>query len=141
MSFSYTLPKLKLTPENLAKGEKILFSYCYPYTYSKLINFLKSLHVECRPRDCLKETILCKSLSGLTVPLLTITSRIHTDPKSYNQIKLEEFDDANSRISLPLSKKKRYAVISARIHPGETPGSYMMQGFLKYLCSDAHQAV
>jgi murein tripeptide amidase MpaA len=41
---------------------------------------------------------------------------------------------------LPLSKKKRYAVISARVHPGETPASFMMQGFIKYLCSNAHQA-
>ena len=73
------------------------------------------------------------------MPLLTITSRIHTDPE-YNKIKLEEFDDANSRISLPLSKKKKYAVISARIHPGETPSSWMMQGFLQYLTGNSHQA-
>jgi hypothetical protein len=106
-----------------------LFAYCYPYSFSKLTSFVKQLHLDCAPRDCLKETTLCKSLSGLTVPLLTITSRIHTDPE-YNKIKLEEFEDRNSRISLPLSKKKKYAVISGRIHPGETPSSWMMQGFL-----------
>jgi cytosolic carboxypeptidase protein 2/3 len=83
---------------------------------------------------------MCKSLSGLAVPLLTITSRIHTD-ENYNLIRLEEFDDVNSRISLPLNKKKRYAVISGRVHPGETPSSWMMQGFLKYICGNSHQAI
>ena len=82
MSFTYTFPKFK--GKSQPSSEKILFSYCFPYTYSKLINFLNAMHLECRPRDCLKETMLCKSLSGVAVPLLTITSRIHTDPKAYN---------------------------------------------------------
>jgi len=46
-------------------------------------------------KDCMKETLLCKSLSGLAVPLLTISSRIHSD-LDYNQIRLDEFEDANS---------------------------------------------
>lgn len=98
MSFTYVLPRFKASHQS---GEKILFSFCFPYTYSKLLHFLQGLHVDCQPRDCLKETVLCKSLSGINVPLLTITSRIHSDPKAYNKIKLEEFDDANSRVSLP----------------------------------------
>jgi hypothetical protein len=73
------------------------------------------------------------------VPLLTITSRVNSDSE-YNKIKLSEFEDANSRVSLPLNKKKRYAVISGRIHPGETPASWMMHGFLKYLTGNSHQA-
>lgn len=132
MHFTYSLGK--------SDRDHIFFAYCYPYSYSKLISFLKQLHLDVRERDCLKETVLCKSLSGVSVPLLTISSRVHTD-KSYNLIKLEEFDDANSRISLPLNKKKRYAVISGRVHPGETPSSWMMQGFLKYITGDSHQAV
>jgi hypothetical protein len=117
-----------------------MFAYCYPYSFSKLTGFLKQLNLDCSERDCLKETILCKSLSGLSVPLMTITSRIQTDP-NYNLIKLDEFEDANSRISLPLDKKKKYAVISGRVHPGETPSSWMMQGFLKYLTGCSHQAI
>lgn len=85
--------------------------------------------------------MLCKSLSGLSVPILTVTSRVLSDPTAYNYVRLEEFEDIQSRVSLPMYKKKKYAVISGRVHPGETPASFMMQGFLKCLTSDAHPAV
>ena len=53
-----------------------------------------------KENDFLLETNLCKSLSGLNVPLLTITSRVRSD-RDYTKIKLEEFEDKESRISLP----------------------------------------
>ncbi len=60
-------------------SDKIYFAYCYPYTVSKLTNFLKGLHVDCKERGCLKQSALCKDLSGFEVPLLTVTSRLLTD--------------------------------------------------------------
>ena len=84
--------------------------------------------------------MLCKSLSGVDVPMLTISSRLQSDPKGYNQIKLSEFEDDDSKLSLPMYKRKKYAIICSRVHPGETNSSYMMQGFVKYLLGDSHQA-
>lgn len=129
LQFTYTLGK--------EERDHILFAYCYPYSYSKLTAFLKQLHLDTQGKDCMKETLLCKSLSGLAVPLLTISSRIHSD-LDYNQIRLDEFEDANSWVSIPIGKLKKYAVISARVHPGETPSSWMMQGFLKQLTGESH---
>lgn len=37
-------------------------------------------------------------------------------------------------------KKKKYIIVSSRVHPGESNSSYMMQGFLRYLLGDSHQA-
>ncbi len=37
-------------------------------------------------------------------------------------------------------KKKKCVLLSGRIHPGESCGSYMMKGFLEFLCSDQEQA-
>ncbi len=132
LTFSYTLPK--------SSQDQIYFAYSFPYTFSKLTAFLKQLHLSCQSSDCLKQTNLCKSLSGVNTPLLTITSRIHSDAE-YNVIRMSEFEDPMSKISLPMHKKKKYAIISGRVHPGETPSSWMMQGFLKCLTGNSHQAV
>ena len=38
------------------------------------------------------------------------------------------------------SSAKNIIVVSARVHPGETVASYIMEGFLKFLTSDDSQA-
>lgn len=53
---------------------------------------------------------------------------------------MAEFQDQNSLISLPLYRKKKYCIVGARVHPGETPASWMMQGFLKCLTGTSYQA-
>jgi hypothetical protein len=51
---------------------------------------------------------------------------------------MSEFGNKNDLLSLPLYKKKKYCIMTSRIHPGETPGSWMMQGFLKCLTGNSH---
>jgi len=72
------------------------------------------------------------------VPLVTISSRIRNDPDNFNMIKMEEFDDENSKVSLPFYKRKKYVVIGSRVHPGESNSSWMMQGFIKALLGNSH---
>ncbi len=55
--------------------------------------------------------VLCKTLAGEDCEVLTITSRDN----------LETFN------------KRRGVVLSARVHPGETVGSWMMRGLLYFL--------
>ena len=94
-----------------------------------------------RPRiDYFKESVLCKSLSGADLPLLTITSRLSSDPQEYNLVKMEEFEDADSKVSLPLYKRKKYVIVAGRVHPGESNSSWMMQGFIRYLLGNSLQA-
>lgn len=38
-------------------------------------------------------------------------------------------------ISEESDKKKKVIVVQARIHPGESNGSWMMHGFLEYIAS------
>jgi len=71
---------------------------------------------------------------------LTITSRLLSDTKQFNKIKLSEFTTQEDLLSVPMYSKKKYCIISSRVHPGETPSSWMMQGFLKCLTGNSHQA-
>ena len=84
--------------------EALKFAYSLPYTYSDLCKNLAK-HETC---PYIKQEILCKSLSGVDVPMVTIT-----DEESKEQ--------------------KECIIVTARVHPGETHGSWVMQGFLEYL--------
>ncbi|KAM4899270.1 cytosolic carboxypeptidase 2 [Sylvia borin] len=89
------------------------FAACYPYTYSDLQHYLRVLAADpARSRYC-RVQALCRSLAGNTVYLLTITSPGGT-------------------------AGKRVVVASARVHPGESSGSWAMRGFLDFLLS-AHE--
>ena len=61
-----------------------------------------------------QRAVLCKSLSNNKVDLLTITDR----NSSKHGVELE---------------KRRGIILSARTHPGETNGSWVMKGILNFL--------
>jgi murein tripeptide amidase MpaA len=58
---------------------------------------------------------LCKSLSGLTIPIVTITDFVEDDTKA-----------------IPLESRK-IIIIQGRVHPGETNSSWLVHGILKAL--------
>ena len=108
-----------------AAEDKVFFSHCYPYTFTKLQTFVQELTA---PKlDHLMESVLCKSLSGVDIPMLTITSRLRSDPGGFNLIKLCDFDqDGDAELGLPTNKRKKYVIVTGRVHPGEAPASWMM---------------
>ncbi|XP_035863139.1 cytosolic carboxypeptidase 6 isoform X1 [Sander lucioperca] len=87
------------------------FAYCYPYTYSRLQHYLASL--ERRNLPYLQREQLGLSVQQRRLDLLTITNSDHLNPE----------------------REKKLVFLSARVHPGESPASFICQGVIDFLVS------
>ncbi|KAF0042161.1 hypothetical protein F2P81_005693 [Scophthalmus maximus] len=80
------------------------FAYCYPYTYSRLQHYLASL--ERRNLPYLQREQLGLSVQQRRLDLLTITNSDYPSPE----------------------REKKLVFLTARVHPGESPASFICQG-------------
>ncbi|XP_006800537.1 cytosolic carboxypeptidase 6-like [Neolamprologus brichardi] len=87
------------------------FAYCYPYTYSRLQHYLASL--ERRNLPYLQREQLGLSVQQRRLDLLTITN--------------------SDRMSA--EREKKLVFLTARVHPGESPASFVCQGVIDFLVS------
>ncbi|CAI2371044.1 unnamed protein product [Moneuplotes crassus] len=106
---------LKFSYTSKFTDDEVYFAFSVPYSYSQLQHFLQNV-VEESPliksnKISYEREELCQTLSGRKVDILKITN--------------------------PSKKqtKKQSVVIMARCHPGETVGSFVMEGVLKGLLS------
>ncbi|XP_058382923.1 cytosolic carboxypeptidase 2 isoform X2 [Diceros bicornis minor] len=95
------------------------FAHFYPYTYTDLQCYLLSVANNPVQSQFCKLRTLCRSLAGNTVYLLTITNPSRTPQEA---------------------AAKKAVVLSARVHPGESNGSWIMKGFLDFILSDSPDA-
>ena len=108
------------------------FAYSFPYSYTKLQNYLdhidqRHLHyVQRRPLvySVVKEFLVFHVHINKTFVLLLKQKR-----------RLDLLTIANPAL-LVHGKRKKVVIITARVHPGETPSSYVCQGFIEFLISD-----
>ncbi len=116
--------------------DKVFFAYSIPYTYSKLNTLLEQMRdsqTRLPPTETyLAQSVLCKSLSGLDIPLLTITGGVSAESEE----RVAALSDKKSEKEQ--TAKKPVMIVTARIHPGETCGSFMMHGFLRFIASDSN---
>ncbi|KAK3593957.1 hypothetical protein CHS0354_040690 [Potamilus streckersoni] len=99
--------------------DTVYFAHCYPYTYTDLQDYLLDLSNDPVKSKICKQRVLCRTLAGNLVYVLTITS------PSQNA------DDL---------KHKKAVVVTSRVHPGESNASWMMKGFLDYLTGSSADA-
>nr|XP_057931414.1 cytosolic carboxypeptidase 2 isoform X2 [Doryrhamphus excisus] len=117
---SESLYSLTWTLQFPYEADTCYVAHCYPYTYSHLQCYLR--HISSKPTvaSYCKVRVLCHSLAGNVVYVLTVTSRTGGKVK----------DNGN----------KKAVVVTARVHPGETNSSWMMEGFLDFLLGDSDDA-
>ncbi|KAM4872979.1 cytosolic carboxypeptidase 6 isoform 2-T2 [Thomomys bottae] len=87
------------------------FAYCYPYTYTRFQHYLDSLQK--RNLDYFFREQLGQSVQQRQLDLLTIT----------NPDNLRE------------GAEQKVVFITGRVHPGETPSSFVCQGIIDFLVS------
>eukprot|EP00471_Norrisiella_sphaerica_P014379 CAMPEP_0184498596 /NCGR_PEP_ID=MMETSP0113_2-20130426/39387_1 /TAXON_ID=91329 /ORGANISM="Norrisiella sphaerica, Strain BC52" /LENGTH=975 /DNA_ID=CAMNT_0026886189 /DNA_START=634 /DNA_END=3561 /DNA_ORIENTATION=- len=99
--------------------DTIFFAYCYPYTYSQCKADLKETELSKNGKAHMGRKVLCNSLQGRPVDILTITE----DPKD---------EVANAA--------KKIVLLTGRCHPGESNSSWMFRGAFEFLLSDDKEA-
>ncbi|KAL2773691.1 cytosolic carboxypeptidase-like protein 5 isoform 1 [Daubentonia madagascariensis] len=123
------------------RGATTFFAFCYPFSYSDCQDLLNQLDqrfpenhpTHTSPLDTIyyHRELLCYSLDGLRVDLLTITSchglREDREPR------LEQlFPDTSTPRPFRFTGKRIF-FLSSRVHPGETPSSFVFNGFLDFI--------
>ena len=91
--------------------DTVYFAYSVPYTYSDLRNDLAEIETNPARAVNFSRRVLCKTLSGEDCDVITITNRKGAESQT----------------------NRKGIVITGRVHPGETVGSWMMRGVLNFL--------
>lgn len=90
-----------------AYDDDVLYlAYCHPYTLTDLYSYIQTLEDDPNKAKRFRRRTLCQTLAGNTVELLTITS-FTAQPEAM--------------------RSRKGVVISARVHPGESNSSFVMQ--------------
>uniref|UniRef100_A0A1I8I3A9 Cytosolic carboxypeptidase 2 n=1 Tax=Macrostomum lignano TaxID=282301 RepID=A0A1I8I3A9_9PLAT len=100
--------------------DTVYFAHCYPYTYSDLLDYLQSLQADPVVSGFCKQRVLCRSLAGNAVHLLTIGTP-------------EEPPKGGAKPQQQQQSRKPVILVTSRVHPGESNASWMMKGFLDHL--------
>ena len=120
------------------KGKYVLFAFCFPFSYEKNKVFLSYINTLIIKNPLSKiyfnKEILIKSKENREINLLTITSKKNIIKNEYEQSIIGLFPEKNR--CNKLLKDKPLIIISARVHPGETPGTHMMNGIIKFLTDE-----
>ncbi|XP_023167196.2 cytosolic carboxypeptidase Nna1 isoform X3 [Drosophila hydei] len=110
---SYTLT---FTIEFEHDNDTVFFAHSYPYTYSDLQDYLMEIQRHPVKSKFCKLRLLCRTLAGNNVYYLTVTAPSNNEDTT---------------------RRKKSIVVSARVHPSETPSSWMMKGLMDFITGDS----
>ena len=112
LSFCYHVNKNNI-------NSPIYFALCFPYTYSTLQDYLHKLSITKANKNKIKFSTLTKTICGNPLDILYITNFASTQSV------------INARQSI---------IFTARVHPGETSGSYVIESVINNLLNNSEQS-
>ena len=112
LSFCYHVSKNNI-------NSPIYFALCFPYTYSTLQDYLHKLSITKTNKNKIKFSTLNKTICGNPLDILYITNFASTQSV------------INARQSI---------IFTARVHPGETSGSYVIESVINNLLNNSEQS-
>lgn len=112
---------------------EVSFAFSYPYSYEKNLNLVRDLTAQYSndPDIYFHKEVITYSPELRLIHLLTISS---------HEGKTDQLEDYMSEALFPervyesrpfkFKESKQYIMITARVHPGETPSSYALEGII-----------
>lgn len=109
----------------------LYFAFAPPYPYDEIPRSISVFEDLC-PSDCLfYREVITRSQDGRDVELITISNRENFGTEREERL----YPAFLTQMPRCYRSNKPVVFISARVHPGETPASYILDGFLKALLS------
>jgi hypothetical protein len=137
LSFQFSPPEYRKTIT--------YFAFCYPFSYADCLKYLTRIEQRLPRRVTTpddnnhhditeiyyRRDVLCYSLDGLRIDLITVSSYdgITSETEPLLPGLFPESDSSRSN----LFEGKKVVLITSRVHPGETPASFVFNGFLEFL--------
>ena len=121
------------------------FSYSYPFGYTMQQHLLDAL--ERRRLPYVKRELLCRTLQNRRCDVLTIGEDV-SDSAAAAATDADAATDAGAAPCPPAAsatsderRRRSVVMITCRVHPGETPCSHTLRGFIDFVTGDSPAAV
>jgi hypothetical protein len=117
-----------------SEEEVTYFALTYPFSYQdcqEMLDQYEDTYTN-HPRIYFHRELLTTSTEGRRIDLLTITAQ----QKGLTELEEDIEDLFPEKRRRPLKFDKPVIFVTARVHPGETQGSHMMNGLLNFLLKE-----
>eukprot|EP00002_Diphylleia_rotans_P001009 TRINITY_DN10553_c0_g1_i2.p1 TRINITY_DN10553_c0_g1~~TRINITY_DN10553_c0_g1_i2.p1 ORF type:complete len:441 (-),score=61.63 TRINITY_DN10553_c0_g1_i2:127-1449(-) len=116
--------------------ESVYFAFCYPYTYSDLQSKLSHLDQQAHELSSrhifYSRRLLALSLLGNRIDMIVITSKSNVDGEM-DAIQAMDLEGLSTADAYPTNLRQKPVIfLTARVHPGETPSSFVIDGSLSF---------
>ena len=119
---------LHFTMEFEHDKDTVYLAHAFPYRYTDMQAHIEGICEDPVRSRFVERSLLCKSLAGNR---FSLKDQPNDNSLSSFRVELLTITDG------PMDDKKT-VVLSARVHPGESCASYMMEGFLDFLTGMLH---